>query len=171
MTVWLQTQGHMVNRKRVQRLMQRMGLEAIYQRPAGARTSDLPLSFAWVGDHAGQPSVGGRHNVHSDSAQLSLPGRGHGLGEPLRPRLTAVESARHELLRRSRGGSVAQGRPAIFNTDQGSQFTDEDFTGVLHTHQVAISMDRRGRFSGNIFVERLWRKRALPRPPGDRGLL
>jgi len=81
MTVWLQTQGHMVNRKRVQHLMQRMGLAAIYQRPrtsrpAGARTSDLPLSFARVGDHTSEPGVGRRYNVHPDGAWFSLPGRG-----------------------------------------------------------------------------------------------
>ncbi len=45
----------------------------------------------------------------------------------------------------------------IFNTDQGSRFTDDDFTGVLRAHGVAISMDGRGRFADNIFVERLWR--------------
>ena len=53
--------------------------------------------------------------------------------------------------------ALRQGQPEIFNTDQGSQFTDEDFTGVLGAHGVAISMDGRGRFSDNIFVERLWR--------------
>ena len=53
--------------------------------------------------------------------------------------------------------ALSKGRPKIFNTDQGSQFTGEDFTSVLHTHEVAISMDGRGRFSDNIFVERLWR--------------
>ena len=52
---------------------------------------------------------------------------------------------------------MSTGRPEIFNTDQGSQFTDDDFTGVLRDHGVAISMDGRGRFSDNIFVERLWR--------------
>ena len=52
---------------------------------------------------------------------------------------------------------MSHGRPEIFNTDQGSQFTDEDFTSVLCAHGVAISMDGRGRFSDNIFVERLWR--------------
>ncbi len=45
----------------------------------------------------------------------------------------------------------------FFNTDQGSQFTDDDFTGVLRAHGVAISMDGRGRFADNVFVERLWR--------------
>jgi len=53
--------------------------------------------------------------------------------------------------------ALDEGPPEIFNTDQGSQFTDEDFTSVLCAHGVAISMDGHGRFSDNIFVERLWR--------------
>jgi putative transposase len=53
--------------------------------------------------------------------------------------------------------ALSKGRPEIFNTDQGSQFTGDDFLDVLRDHGVAISMDGRGRFSDNIFVERLWR--------------
>ncbi len=49
------------------------------------------------------------------------------------------------------------GRPEIFNTDQGSQFTSLDFTGVLKGAEIAISMDGRGRCMDNIFIERLWR--------------
>ena len=49
------------------------------------------------------------------------------------------------------------GRPEIFNTDQGSQFTSEDFTGVLKANDIAISMDGKGRWVDNVFVERLWR--------------
>jgi putative transposase len=48
------------------------------------------------------------------------------------------------------------GRPDIFNTDQGSQFTSKDFTGLLKEHQVKISMDGRRRCQDNIFIERLW---------------
>lgn len=49
------------------------------------------------------------------------------------------------------------GRPEIFNTDQGSQFTSDDFTGILKRHGITISMDGKGRYMDNIFVERLWR--------------
>ena len=49
------------------------------------------------------------------------------------------------------------GRPEIFNTDQGCQFTSDDFTGALRRHEVTISMDGKGRYMDNIFVERLWR--------------
>lgn len=53
--------------------------------------------------------------------------------------------------------ALQYGKPEIFNTDQGSQFTSEGFTGVLHNNKIAISMDGRGRCLDNIFVERLWR--------------
>ena len=49
------------------------------------------------------------------------------------------------------------GRPEIFNTDQGAQFTSEAFTGVLKAHDIEISMDGKGRWVDNVFVERLWR--------------
>ncbi len=50
-----------------------------------------------------------------------------------------------------------EGRPEIFNTDQGAQFTSEAFTGLLKQHGVRISIDSKGRYSDNLFVERLWR--------------
>jgi putative transposase len=50
-----------------------------------------------------------------------------------------------------------KGRPEIFNTDQGAQFTDEAFTGLLQQYGVRISMDGKGRYSDNLFIERLWR--------------
>jgi putative transposase len=53
--------------------------------------------------------------------------------------------------------ALRKGRPEIFNSDQGSQFTSEKFTGVLAARQIDISMDGRGRCMDNIFVERLWR--------------
>jgi putative transposase len=52
---------------------------------------------------------------------------------------------------------LRRGRPEIFNSDQGSQFTSEKFTGELEANQIAISMDGRGRCMDNIFIERLWR--------------
>jgi putative transposase len=49
------------------------------------------------------------------------------------------------------------GRPEMFNTDQGAQFTCDDWLALLHVRQISISMDGRGRFLDNIFVERFWR--------------
>ena len=53
--------------------------------------------------------------------------------------------------------ALNQGQPEVFNTDQGSQFTSEAFTGVLREQGIQISMDGKGRYLDNIFVERLWR--------------
>jgi integrase-like protein len=64
--------------------------------------------------------------------------------------VTALVEALEEALRRF-------GRPEIFNTDQGSQFTSDDFIGVLKNSQIKISMDGKGRCMDNVFVERLWR--------------
>jgi putative transposase len=161
MTVWLQAQSHMVNRKRVQRLMQRMGLEAIYQRP---RTS-LPapehriypyllrglaierVNQVWAADITYIPMARGFLYLVAVMDWRSRYVLAWRLSNLLDTSfcVEAVEEA------------LGKGRPEIFNTDQGSQFTDEDFTSVLHTHEVAISMDGRGPFSDNIFVERLWR--------------
>ncbi|MGY3412940.1 transposase InsO family protein [Bradyrhizobium sp. GM5.1] len=52
---------------------------------------------------------------------------------------------------------VRHGKPEVFNTDQGSQFTGAAFTGVLASHDIAISMDGKGAWRDNVFVERLWR--------------
>jgi len=53
--------------------------------------------------------------------------------------------------------ALRKDRPDIFNTDQGSQFTSEAFTGLLERHGVRISMDGKGRYNDNLFIERLWR--------------
>ena len=52
----------------------------------------------------------------------------------------------------------SEGKPEVFNTGQGSRFTSERFTGLLEQHVVRIRMDGKGRYTGNIFVERLWRR-------------
>jgi putative transposase len=53
--------------------------------------------------------------------------------------------------------ALKKGRPEIFNTDQGTQFTGEAFTGILKSHGVKISMDGKGSYNDNLFIERLWR--------------
>jgi putative transposase len=161
MTVWLQTQGHMVNRKRVQHLMQRMGLAAIYQRPRTSRPAPehriypyllrglaiTRVNQVWAADITYIPMAHGFLYLVAVLDWVSRYVLAWRLSNPLDTSfcVAAVEEA------------LSTGRPEIFNTDQGSQFTDSDFTGVLRDHGVAISMDGRGRFSDNIFVERLWR--------------
>jgi putative transposase len=161
MTVWLQTQGHMVNRKRVQHLMRRMGLAAIYQRPRTSRPAPehriypyllrglaiTRVNQVWAADITYIPMAHGSLYLVAVLDWVSRYVLAWRLSNLLVTSfcVAAVEEA------------LSTGRPEIFNTDQGSQFTDSDFTGVLRDHGVAISMDGRGRFSDNIFVERLWR--------------
>lgn len=161
MTAWLRTQGHLVNRKRVQRLMGLMGLEVIYQRPRTSRPAPGHRTYpyllrglaiervnqVWAADITYIPMARGFLYLVAVMDWVSRYVLAWRLSNLLDASfcIEALEEA------------LSQGRPEIFNTDQGSQFTDEHFTGVLGAHGVAISMDGRGRFSDNIFVERLWR--------------
>lgn len=161
MTNWLGRAGLEVNRKRVQRLMRQMGLEAIYPRPrlslAGVGHKIYPYLLrgmkirrpdqVWSTDITYVPMQQGFmylvavmdwHSRYVLSWQLSN---------------TMDVSFCLEALEEALG----ERRPEIFNTDQGSQFTAQAFTGRLEAAGVAISMDGRGRFLDNIFVERLWR--------------
>ena len=161
MTAWLRTQGHLVNRKRVQRLMGLMGLAVIYQRPRTSRPAPGHRTYpyllrglaiervnqVWGADITYIPMACGFLYLVAVMDWVSRYVLAWRLSNLLEASF-CIETL-EEALR--------QGQPEIFNTDQGSQFTDEDFTGVLGAHGVAISMDGRGRFSDNIFVERLWR--------------
>jgi len=162
MAAWLATQGHVVNRKRVQRLMRLAGLVAIYQRPNTSKpapahkiypyllggVSIARVNQVWCADVTYIPMARGFLYlvVIMDWASRAV------LAWRLSNTLGAefcVEALEEALL--------LHGRPGIFNTDQGSQFTSDDFTGTLKRHGVTISMDGKGRYMDNIFVERLWR--------------
>jgi putative transposase len=161
MTAWLQTQGHMVNRKRVQRLMGVMGLEAIYQRPHTSRPAPQHRIYPYllrglVIEHVNQVWAADITYIPMACGFLYLVAVMDWVSRyVLAWRLSNTLDASFciEALEEA----LNQGQPEIFNTDQGSQFTDDDFTGVLCARGVAISMDGRGRCSDNIFVERLWR--------------
>ena len=159
---WLQRQGYAVNRKRVQRLMRRMGLESLAPKPNTSRPAPehkvypyrlrglaiertnqvwcadityirLATGFVYltaVMDWYSRYVLAWEVSVTMESSFC----------------VSALESA----LRR-------HGRPEIFNTDQGVQFTGEAFTGTLKDAGVTISMDGKGRAMDNIMVERLWR--------------
>jgi putative transposase len=161
MTAWLQTQGRRVNRKRVQRLMLLMGIEAVYQHPRTSRPAPQHHTYpyllrglviervnqVWAADITYIPMARGFLYLVVVMDWLSR----YVLAWRLSNLLDSTFCA--EALE----DALSQGRPEIFNTDQGSQFTGDDFLDVLRDHGIAISMDGRGRFSDNIFVERLWR--------------
>jgi len=162
MTAWLATQGHVVNRKRVQRLMRLMALVAIYQRPntskAAAAHKVYPyllggvaierISQVWCSDVTYIPMAKGFLYLVVIMDWVSRAVLAWRLSNTLGAEF-CVEALEEALAR--------HGRPEIFNTDQGSQFTSDDFTGTLKRHGVMISMDGKGRCMDNIFVERLWR--------------
>jgi putative transposase len=161
MTAWLRTQGRIVNRKRVQRLMRLMGLETIYQHPRTSRPAPEHRIYpyllrglviervnqVWAADICYIPMAHGFLYLVAVMDWVSRYVLAWRLSNLLDSSfcVEALEDA------------LNQGRPEIFNTDQGSQFTSDEFTDVLRVHGVAISMDGRGRFTDNIFVERLWR--------------
>ena len=162
MAAWLATQGHLVNRKRVQRLMRLMGLVAIYQRPhtskAAAEHKIYPyllggmaierVNQVWCSDVTYIPMAKGFLYLVVVMDWVSRAVLAWRLSNTLGADF-CVEALEEALCR--------YGRPEIFNTDQGSQFTSDDFTGTLKDHQITISMDGKGRCMDNIFVERLWR--------------
>lgn len=161
MTHWLRRQGWRVNVKRVRRLLRRMGLAAIYPKPR--------LSVAMPG-----------HRIYPyllRDMKIRMPDQVWATDITyIRMRcgfvyLVAIMDwfSRYVLSWQISGTlevafcvaalewALALGRPQIFNSDQGSQFTSESFTGRLQRQGVLISMDGRGRVLDNIFVERLWR--------------
>jgi putative transposase len=162
MAAWLTTQGHHVNRKRVQRLMRMLGLAAIYQRPNTSKPAvghkiypyllrELAIervNQVWCSDVTYIPMAKGFLYLVVIMDWVSRAVLAWRLSNTLGADF-CVE-ALEEALERYRP-------PEIFNTDQGSQFTSDDFTGTLKQHGVLISMDGKGRCMDNIFVERLWR--------------
>jgi putative transposase len=161
MTIWLNEQGEEVNRKRVQRLMRVMGLEAIYPKPrlspAGKGHRIYPYLLrgvkvvrrdqVWSTDITYVPMASGFMYLAAVIDWYSRYVIGWRLSN------TLDGSFCLEMLEDALRG----GKPEVFNTDQGVQFTAAAFTGRLESAGVAVSMDGRGRALDNVFVERLWR--------------
>jgi len=161
MAVWLTEQGYAVNRKRVQRLMQLMGLEGIAPGPRTSRghpehkvypyllrelTIERP-NQVWGTDITYIPMAVGFMYLVVIMDWFSRYVLSWELSNTLEVAfcVDALETA------------LARQQPEIFNSDQGMQFTSQAFTSRLEAAQVQISMDGRGRTFDNIFVERLWR--------------
>jgi len=158
----LNGEGAAIGRERVARMMKRMGIDAIYRRPNTSKPAlghkiypyllrDLLVerpNQAWAMDITYIPMARGFVYL---AAVVDWRSR-----RVLAWRLSitmevgfCVEAVEEALTR--------YGAPEIFNTDQGSQFTSQDFTGLLTKHGVRISMDGKGSWRDNVFVERLWR--------------
>jgi putative transposase len=161
MKVWLNREGHRVNRKRAQRLMRTMGLTAIYRRPRTSRPGPGHMVYpyllsgmeinrpnqVWAADITYIPMAKGFLYLVAIMDWYSR----HVVAWRLSNTLDA------DFCVEALGEALCKGKPEVFNTDQGSQFTGDGFTGLLQRYGVRISMDGKGRYSDNIFVERLWR--------------
>jgi putative transposase len=158
----LRREGIRIGRHRVRRLMRLMGLEAIYQAPRTSAPHPEHRIYPYLlrnleVDRANQVWCADITYIPVQRGFLYLVAimdwaTRHVLSWRLSNTMDAsfcVEALNEALAR--------YGRPEIFNTDQGSQFTSFDFTDVLKDAGVAISMDGRGRCMDNIFIERLWR--------------
>jgi putative transposase len=161
MIVELRKLGWVVNRKRVQRLMRRMGLEAIYPKPRLSKPASGQKIYPYL---LRDMKIDRPNQVWStDITYVRLRGGFVYLVAILdwysRYVLSWEVSTSMDtsFCLSALDWALKKGKPEIFNSDQGAQFTSADFTGRLAEEGIRISMDGRGRALDNVFVERLWR--------------
>ena len=158
---WLKSQNYSVNRKRARRLMRIMGLKAIYRRPRTSKPAHGHKIYPYL---LGGMKITRPNQVWATDITYIPMARGflylvaiidwysrYVLSWRLSNTLDAgfCAEALEEALKKS--------KPDIFNTDQGAQFTSEAFIGLLERHGVKVSMDGKGSYNDNLFIERLWR--------------
>ena len=161
MTDWLQTLGHAVNYKRVERLMRVMGLQAVRPGPHTSRPHPAHRRYpyllrhlkvarpnqVWCGDITYVPMQRGLLYLMAIMDWFSRYVLAWELGNTLDVRVCVV----------ALGRAFVSGRPEICHTDQGALFTSQEFLACVEGAGVRVSMDGRGRAQDNVFVERLWR--------------
>ena len=158
----LKARGIKVGRGHVRTLMRKMGIEALYQKPRLSKPNpghkiypyllrNLEINRAnqvWAADICYLPMARGFCYLVAVMDWASRRVLSWRLSNTLDP--SFCTEALEEALKN-------YGTPEIFNTDQGSQFTSEAFTGILSAHGIKISMDGKGRWMDNVFIERLWK--------------
>jgi len=161
MAAWLGSQGKRAGRKRVQRMMRLMGLRAVYRRPRTTTPAQGHRRFPYL---LGSLNITAPNQVWAADITYIPMARGFMY-------LVAIMDwhSRYVLSWRlsntleadfcvdALAEALTTGKPAIFNTDQGSQFSGDAFTGMLEERGIRISMDGKGSYSDNLFIERLWR--------------
>lgn len=159
---WLEDLGYVISRKKVQRLMRTMGLTALYPKRNLSQRNQAHKVYpyllkglvidrpnqVWAADVTYIPMAKGFLYLVAIIDWYSRKVLTWELSNSMDARfcVDALEAALEEY-----------GKPEIFNTDQGSQFTSEAFTSALKDNDIRISMDGKGRWVDNVFVERLWR--------------
>jgi len=160
MTAWLKGQGHEVNHKRVARLMEEMGLETIYPKPKTSQASENRVyPYLLRNVVVSQPD-----QVWSTDITYIRLSRGFVYLVAVLDWFSRYVLSWEVSVSLDVGfcldaldRALEKGKPAIFNSDQGCQFTSQPFTERLLAQDIRISMDGRGRALDNVFVERLWR--------------
>jgi putative transposase len=158
----LAAEGCKIGRRHVKTLMRRMGIEALYRRPRTTRPEPghkiHPYAQTWFGRVISMP------RSKMDITYIPMARGFVYLAVVLDWATRRVLSWRLSITMEAafcvetlEDALARHGKPDIFNTDQGSQFTGQAFTGVLADNGIAISMDGKGAWRDNVFVERLWR--------------
>lgn len=161
MTAWLNAQGYPVERKRVRRLLRLMGLEAIYPKPKISIPGVVEQRYPYL---LRGMSIDRCNQVWSCDITYIRLARGFiylmAIMDWFSRYVLSWEvsiTLDTNFCVEALDGALRSGKPEIFNTDQGVQFTSHEFIQRLKTADVKISWDGRGRALDNIFVERLWR--------------
>ena len=166
LTHWLRGLGYVINPKRVARLMQSMGLQAIYPKPRTSVAAPGHRIYPYLLRNVTIERV---NQVWStDITYIRLPtgwiylvaimdwkSRGRPLGRMVAWQVSINLDS--DFCVQALGRALQRACPEVFNSDQGSQFTSAAFTDLLKAQQIRISMDGRGRCFDNILLERLWR--------------
>ena len=161
MTAWLRSQGYTVNRKRVTRLMRQMGIEALDTKPqvsqplAGHQMYPYLLRGVKIErvNHVWSADI---TDIRLHQGFISLVAVIDWWSRYGLPWAVSITLDGYFCLE-ARETALRRGRPEIFNTDQGAQFTSQAFPARLRQGEIQISMDGRGRALDTVFVERLWR--------------
>ena len=160
-TAWLKSQNILVNRKHIRRLMRIMGIKAIYRHPRTSKPAPGNKIFpyllrgieitrpnqVWCADITYIPMARGFMYLVAIMDWYTRYVVSWRLSNTMDSDF-CVEALKEAL---------KKGKPEIFNTDQGVQFTGEAFIGVLQLHGIRVSMDGKGSYKDNLFIERLWR--------------
>ena len=161
MTAWLRSQGHLVNHKRVERLLRLMGLAAIYPKPRLSQGCGAHRVYPYL---LRGVEINRVNQVWSTDITYVRLRQGFVYLVAILDWFSRYvlawrlsNSLETSFCMEALDEALSRGRREIFNSDQGSQFTSREFTGRLEAAGVQISMDGRGRAFDNIFIERLWR--------------
>jgi putative transposase len=158
----LRHEGHWVGRKHVGTLMARMGIEALYRRPNTSRKHSAHRIYPYLLrdraiEHPNEVWAMDITYIPMRRGFVYLAAVMDWASRRILAWRVSITLTTDFCLETVEEALAKHGPPEIFNTDQGSQFTSSDFTDLLKAHRIAISMDGKGCWRDNVFVERFWK--------------